>query len=209
MRYYVLVHKDNVTNKMLEDSGFDSPKAITVVREDETETDYCIVPINDRAANNFVGYRKYDSTNLTTELTKIKEDRFIQGKNVAENASSAWKDSHGYVRRFQPLGIIQSAIEDEVTWLADTNYVWGGMRYHISGAEVGDSICLQAINSLTQEVLDTSVDWYIYDGNFSESAFEYFTEIPLGVQIKLTLKKGVGNTGIVTGIFNMKLYAKG
>ena len=209
MSYYVIVNKNDITEEMVKSNGYKNSAYNIITRENETETDYALIKIKDRASTLFSGHIKFTAMEVVSAIAKIKEDRYVDILTSGKNKQKLWKDTQGFSRDFQKLWEFEENTDTTITWIADKNYVWGGLRYNISGAEHGDYALIEVYDPVLQKILSTRIDWYLYDGSHMEDASEYFTEIPEGVHLRLQFKKGIGNTGTTSGLFNGRIYSKG
>ena len=205
MKYYVVMNKHDMTQDIIDSSGFVKSKPIPILDNNENPTNYIVLGVKDSNINYLKGYNKYTTNEIKTIINDIREGKKVNTRLVLSEKQSVWSDPEGARARYQSIGMIETDETESVYWTADRNYYIDGVRFYIEGAEFGDSVDFEVYHPV-YGVIDSFVkDWYIWDGSFKEDT--YAAKLLGGLQIKITINKGIGNEGMVKCVFNAKLHA--
>jgi len=205
MKYFVVINKHDVTTDMLDKSGLANSVPIPIEMNSGQPTDYVVIGVKESNINELKGYIKYNSTEVVSIIDDIREGKKINARLMLSEKQSVWADPEGARARYQSVGIIESTDSTSVYWTADRNYYIDGVRFFIQGAEFGDSVNFEVYHPLYGVVDSFVSDWYIWDGSFKEDT--YAARLIQGLQIKITINRGIGNEGVLKCMFNAKLHA--
>lgn len=205
MKYFIIINKHYVTTDILSNSGLVNSVPIPIEMSDGKPTDYVVISVKESNVNELKGYIKYTSDEVVKVIKDIREGKKVNTRLVLSAKQSVWTDPEGARARYQSIGLIQSSETTSIYWTADQQYYIDGVRFYIEGAEFGDSVNFEIWHPVVGLVDSFVTDWYVWDGSFKEDT--YAAKLLAGLQIKITLNKGVGNEGEVKCMFNAKLHA--
>ena len=199
MKYYVIMNKHELTSDVIEKSGYVNSQPIYI------GDNYVLVSVKQSNLNELKGYIKYTNDEINDIIADIEEGKKVNTRLVLSEKQSVWADPEGARARYQSIGMIETDETKSVYWTADRDYYIDGLRFYIEGAEFGDSVDFE-VHHPVYGIIDSFVkDWYIWDGSFKEDT--YAAKLLGGLQIKITINKGIGNGGLVKCVFNAKLHA--
>ena len=199
MKYYVIMNKHELTSDVIEKSGYVNSQPIYI------GDNYVLVSVKQSNLNELKGYIKYTNDEINDIIADIEEGKKVNTRLVLSEKQSVWSDPEGARARYQSIGVIESSETTSVYWTADREYYIDGVRFYIEGAEFGDSVNFEIWHPVVGLIDSFVTDWYVWDGSFKEDT--YAAKLLTGLQIKITLNKGIDNEGTVRCLFNAKLHA--
>ena len=204
MKYFVVINKHDVTKAMLDQSGLANSVPIPIETNSGKLTNYVVIGVKESNLNELKGYIKYSSAEVVVVIDDIRQGKKVNTRLVISEKQSVWTDPEGARARYQSVGSIQADETTSIYWTADQEYYIDGVRFYIEGAEFGDSVNFEIWHPVVGLVDSFVTDWYVWDGSFKEDT--YAAKLLTGLQIKITLNKGLGNKGTVKCLFNAKLH---
>jgi len=209
MKKFVIIRKSDISEAMLQTSGYDKTKPVPITREEEdgslTELEYCLLPFTNEFATPLAGYIRYTKEELDPILEEIRNGKSVSTTLKRSDKKSVWDDPEGARTRFEFLGSFKNRTED-ITLVYDLpeDRLINGLRFYFEGSEIGDTISFEIHHPLAGLLEAFVPSWGVCDGYHKENV--YAAKLPAGLQIHIIFKKGEGNTGAVSAFFNGLLH---
>lgn len=202
MKWFIAIKEHDISKAMQDATLFGVSQPVPILMDDESDTGYRILSTRDKYASPLAGYIKYDKDEILTVTADIKLGKKVNTRIKFPQKQSAFLDPEGSHARYQQLGIVNTA-ENECTWTATQDFFITGVKFHVIGSEIGDTVDFEVHHPLLGKIEGFADDWLIWDGTHNEDV--YPAKVYAGLQIVIRLNKDT-RIGSTTILVNGKLH---
>ena len=197
-KYYVIVHRDELTTTIQENLGYSLSSGVTIFNGEEP-TDYIILPIPNRVAHRSLReYRKFTRAEVIVEQANVRlgiyNNKIRTEQGLPQPVHSGISATYGngkaiLLAESQGVGSFDLVFPD--------GYI-SGMETHYNNAEPGDTVSMTMGYDAGEgfvALYQWCTDWYINGTGTMDEGSGNHAALPAGTIIRVTVTKGTGNIG--------------